>query len=158
VGAGSNAGPHFYLGQGEPDRRSPGAALRPVISSKPWAITNRVMRTCQSLFVPIALATASCSQASAVTPDPRNDVDCSVLAFYFNGLGQHRGAPASVQRSLAKVDGWYVQKVQVLTQGRGIDPVRSRVEPRLEAVKKDPMNMRDAHMACAKRAIAEGLR
>lgn len=116
------------------------------------------MRTHRFLFAPLVLAIAACGQASAATPDPTNDVDCSVLAFYFKGLGEHTGAPAAQQRSLDKVHGWYAVKLQAINQAQGPAAIQARGEPLLEAVKKAPLSMTDAHMACAKRAIGEGLR
>jgi hypothetical protein len=101
---------------------------------------------------------AACSQASAATPDTSNDIDCSVLAFYFDGLAGHTGAPPSQKRATAAVHSWYSVKVQRISQERGAHAVLSRAGPVLEAVKQDPMNMRDAHKACAFRAVNEGLR
>jgi hypothetical protein len=115
------------------------------------------MRTHQFPILLISLAITSCSQASAAMPDPANDVNCSVLAFYFKGLGEPTGAKPSQQQSLARVHGWYSRKVQEISQEKGAEAVLSRAGPVLETVKKDPLAMRDAHMACAKRAIGEGL-
>jgi hypothetical protein len=116
------------------------------------------MRIRHWLVVPAASALAACGQASAAAPDTSGDIDCSVLAFYFNGLAEHTGAPPSQRRATQAVHEWYSIKVQKISREEGATAVLSRAGPVLETVKRDPMKMRDSHKACAVRAVSEGLR
>jgi hypothetical protein len=116
------------------------------------------MRIYDWLVVPAASALAACAQASAAAPDTSSDIDCSVLAFYFNGLAEHRGAPLSQRRATQAVHEWYSIKVQKISREKGADAVLSRAGPLLETTKQDPMKMRAANTACADRALNEGLR
>jgi hypothetical protein len=101
---------------------------------------------------------AACGQAFAATPDASHDVDCSVVAFYFTGLAEHMGADPTQQRAVAAVHEWYSTKVQAIAREKGGNEVLNRAGPVLEAVKRDPVNMRDELAACTDRAVNEGLR
>ena len=99
----------------------------------------------------------ACSQAVAATPDPSKDLDCSVITFYFSGLAKHRGAEVGEQQALASVFDWYRARVKGEAGAENGDAMLSRAAPILEAVKRDPMNMRDELAACTDRAVREGL-
>jgi len=110
------------------------------------------------LFAAASAGLAACSQANAATPDPSQDIDCSVVAFYFSGLAEHRGVEPAQKRALAAVHKWYSKKVQAIAKDEGANGVLTRAGPVLEAVKRDPMNMRDELAACTDRAVNDGLR
>jgi hypothetical protein len=105
-----------------------------------------------------SMGIAACAQARAATPDPSRDLDCSVVTFYFSGLAKHQGANAEQQRAVAAVFEFYATKVRNIAKQEGANSVAARMEPLLEAVKRDPMNMRDELSACTDRAVNEGLR
>lgn len=112
----------------------------------------------RSLFAIACLsALAACGSASASTLDPSDDLHCSVVAFYFKGLAEHKGAPADQLRATAVVDGWYAAKVREIapTRWKDLDASLTEMAPILEAVKADPMAASDEHMACAKRATED---
>jgi hypothetical protein len=109
----------------------------------------------------VVLATSGllgCAQASAATPDPSQDLDCSVVAFYFNGLAKHKGAAADQHHALSTVNKWYATRLQAIAKKDGVESVLARTGPLLEAVKREPMEMRDELSACTDRALSEGLR
>src|SRR5688572_30180343 len=99
------------------------------------------MRIRRMLFLTLASAClVACAQASAANPDPSQDIDCSVVTFYFSGLAKHEGAEAAQQRALSAVSKWYAAKVETLAKQNGANQVLNRAGPLLEAVKRDPMN------------------
>ncbi len=101
---------------------------------------------------------AGCAEASAATPDPSQDIDCSVVAFYFQGLAEHQGAPADQRHATGAVFKWYSARIQTVAKQEGADRVLSQAGPLLEAVKRDPRSMGDELLACTERAVKEGLR
>lgn len=92
-----------------------------------------------------------------VQVDSTNDVHCSVLAFYFNGLAEHRSAPRNQIRATKVVHEWYGAKMRRVAVERWDNwaEFAKETEPVLEAVKSDPAAMRDELLACTDRAIAE---
>ena len=100
---------------------------------------------------------AACSPASAVTIDPKNDVHCSVLTFYFHGLAVHDGASSTQIRAAKGLQDWYAAKLRSLSGGRYADPalMQREIGPVLDTVKANPDAMRDAARACVSRAAAD---
>jgi len=115
------------------------------------------MQTQRMLLVALAsVGLTACGQANASTPDVSQDVDCSVIAFYFTGLAQQMGVNPTEQRAVAAVHAWYSTRVRAIAS-EDANEVLSRAGPILEAVKRDPANMRDEMAACTDRALNEGL-
>jgi hypothetical protein len=100
---------------------------------------------------------AACSPASAVTIDPRNDVHCSVLAFYFHGLAVHDGASNTQIRATKGLQDWYTAKLRAHASGRYADPalLQRELGPILDTIKANPDSMRDAARTCVSRAAAD---
>ena len=117
------------------------------------------MQTQRILLVALAsVGLTACGRANAATPDVSQDVDCSVVAFYFTGLAQQMRVEPTQQRAVAAVHDWYSARVRAMASQEGANEVLSRAGPILEAVKRDPVNMRDEMAACTDRAVNEGLR
>ena len=116
------------------------------------------MRASKMALALTALGLAACAAANATPFDGDDDVHCSTIAFYQQGLAEHVGAPADQRRATKAVHEWYAAKVRAIAAKDGLDSLQRRVEPVLEAVKRDPQSSREAMLRCADRAIAEGLR
>lgn len=97
-----------------------------------------------------------CGQTAAKV-DPRDDVHCSVLAFYFHGLAKHENVPLQQIRATEGLHDWYAAKMRAKAGKRLQDfAVMDReVTPLLDAIKADPAAMRDEARACADRAAAD---
>ena len=120
----------------------------------------RVMKTNMRIALwtaPLSVILSGCSSASAATVDPKSDVHCSVLAFYFHGLAKHEGAPADQVAATKGLHDWYAIKMKEVAGERFKDAAvfLREVEPILDAVKADPLSMRDEASACADRAAAD---
>jgi len=100
---------------------------------------------------------AACSPATAVTIDPKNDVHCSVLTFYFHGLAVHDGASNTQIRATKGLEDWYAAKLRSHSGGRYADPtlLQRELGPVLDTIKANPDAMRDAAKACVSRAAAD---
>ena len=100
---------------------------------------------------------SACSPSRAVALDPKNDVHCSVLAFYFNGLAAQVGAPDRQLRASKGLHDWYAAKMKIASAGRFSDPavLQAELGPLLEEVKADPLSAGDELQACADRAAAD---
>jgi hypothetical protein len=109
------------------------------------------------LSVLLSIALVGCSQANAKTLDPEKDVHCSVLAFYFHGLGEHRKMPEHQLRPARDLHLWYAAKLQAELGDRNDDPggFDREVGPLLEIVKADQLAARDELEACASRAASD---
>lgn len=105
-----------------------------------------------AILLPAVLG--GCGQATAAVVDPENDVHCSVLAFYFHGLAKHTQAPEKQVRAAKGFHDWYAAKLREVAGERFTDPAiyEKEVGPVLEAVKADPLAMRDEMFACIDRA------
>lgn len=114
------------------------------------------MRNGYRLF-PLCLLLTACGQANATRIDPKNDVHCSVLAFYFQGLAKHQGAPRKQQQATKGLHEWYAAKMRATAAERFKDlaGLEREISPLLEAVKADPKSMADKLGDCAKRAAAD---
>lgn len=99
---------------------------------------------------------SGCGGASAATLDPSDDVHCSVLAFYFDGLARHQGAPRDQLRATKVMHEWYAAKMRDVAVERWGDMAGFEKEagPLLESVKADPQAMADEMLACTDRAVA----
>ena len=99
---------------------------------------------------------SGCGAASATTLDPSDDVHCSVLAFYFNGLAKHQGAPREQLRATKVMHEWYAAKMRQIAVERWGDMAgyEKEVGPLLEGVKSDPKAMGDEMLVCTNRAVA----
>lgn len=110
------------------------------------------------LLVSLASALLSaCSSAGAATVDVKNDVHCSILAFYFHGLAKHERAPEDQIRATRGLHDWYAEKARVSSGRRFSDlkVMQAEVEPILETIKADPNSMRDEYRGCADRAASD---
>ena len=108
----------------------------------------------------LSLASAflsACASAGAVTVDAKNDVHCSILAFYFHGLAKHERAPEDQIRATKGLHDWYAEKMRASSGERFSDLkiMKAEVEPVLETIKADPVAMRDEYSSCADRALAD---
>jgi len=114
------------------------------------------------LFIPsfavLASVLAGCTPAEAITPDASNDVDCSVIAFYFNREAARLGVPEDQQRATAAVHAWYSKRVHEIEAERGLQAIEKRADPLLVRLNRDPASMLPASSACAERAVRAGLR
>lgn len=109
------------------------------------------------LAILLATISGGCGQATAAAVDPKNDVHCSVLAFYFHGLATHTQASEKQVRATKGLHDWYAAKMKEVADERFKNPafLQNEVGPVLEAVKADPLAMRDEMSACAERAAAD---
>lgn len=98
-----------------------------------------------------------CGRAAATTIDPADDVHCSVVAFYFQGLTEHAGAPSDQRHAVKALQEWYSAKMRQVAVERwgGLAAAERELAPLLDAVKSDPVAMRDELLACTERAIAD---
>ena len=108
-------------------------------------------------LVPLSLLLTACGEADATLIDPRNDVHCSVVAFYFHGLAKHEGAPADQQHATKVLHEWYAAKMRREAGERFKDwqNFEREISPLLEAIKAKPTAMTDELDACLDRAIAD---
>ncbi len=100
---------------------------------------------------------SACTSASAVSIDPKNDVHCSVLSFYFHGLAKHNQAPSKQVFATKRLQDWYAIKMRSAEGGRYSNPtvMQSEIGPILKTIKADPLSMLDEVKACADRAVVE---
>lgn len=99
---------------------------------------------------------AACSEAAGATIDTTSDVDCSVVAFYYNGLAAHQGAPADQQGATRVIHEWYAAKLRDIVVKTGdAQAVLAKAEPVLNAIKRDPKGMAGNLKNCADRAIGD---
>lgn len=100
---------------------------------------------------------SSCGQANAATLDATDDVHCSVLAFYFQGLAKHHGFPAKQQKAANGLHDWYAAKIRSIAKERWGDMsgFEKEVAPLLQTIKSDPLAMSDEFLACTERAAAD---
>ncbi|MEG3124589.1 hypothetical protein [Sphingomonas sp. GB1N7] len=105
----------------------------------------------------IAMGLCACTSANAVTIDPKNDVHCSVLAFYFHGLAKHIDAPDEQVRATRGLQDWYARKMRSAEGGRYSNPavMQSEIGPIFETIKSNPLSMQDEAKACADRASTD---
>ena len=105
----------------------------------------------------VCMALTGCGQASAAAIDPRDDIHCSVLAFYFHGFAQHHGMPAAQIKAAQAVHDWYAARMRAVAGERWSDMASFEKEtaPVLETIKADPLAMRDEFAACTQRAAAD---
>jgi hypothetical protein len=87
--------------------------------------------------------------------DPSNDVHCSVLASYYDGLAKATNAPADQRRAMAALLLWYGGKAQRIDAERRDGSVLQEIKSVLTAIKKDPMAATDELTACADRATKD---
>lgn len=98
----------------------------------------------------------SCGEASGKTLDPARDLDCSVVAFYFNGLTQQIDMAADEKRAARVLHEWYAAKLRERAVEAGTaDTVLREAEPVLEAIKAAPGEATDELSVCAERALAD---
>lgn len=104
-----------------------------------------------------SLLVSGCGQATAATVNPADDVHCSTLAFYFQGLAKHHQAPLVQQRAITGMHEWYAAKLREVAAARWKEKSEAEAEigPILEKIKSDPLAMRDAMKECALRAQRE---
>lgn len=109
------------------------------------------------LIAAATIALCACTSANAVTIDPKNDMHCSVLSFYFHGLARHEGFSDKQVRAAKGLQDWYAAKIRSAEGGRYSNPaiMQSEIGPVLEAVKADPRSMLDEAKACLDRAAAD---
>ena len=109
------------------------------------------------LAVAVLIGLSACGPANAVPVDAKNNIHCSVLAFYFHGLAKHDGAPNKQIHAMKGLQDWYAIKMRSDVGGRYFDPavMQSEVGPILATIKADPFSMRDEVVACADRAAAD---
>lgn len=105
----------------------------------------------------VCIALAGCGQASAAVIDPADDVHCSALAFYFHGFAEHHKFPAAQINAAKGVHDWYAARMRSVAKERWGDMAgfEKEVAPLLEAIKADPLAMRDEMTACTERAAAD---
>jgi hypothetical protein len=110
------------------------------------------------LLAPIIACTflGGCGTATAATLDPSDDAHCSLLAFYFNGLAEHQGAPRDQLRATKVLHEWYAAKIRQVAVKRWGDMsgYEKEMGPLLERIKSDPKAMGDELIACTDRAMA----
>jgi hypothetical protein len=110
-----------------------------------------------SLLV-LAPVLAACTQAQAITPDPDNDIDCSVVAFYFSSEAQRSSAPEDHRRATAALHAWYAKRVQEVAAQRSLPEIEKRADPLLAELNRDSASMREVAASCTERAVREGLK
>jgi hypothetical protein len=100
-------------------------------------------------------ALCACSNAGASTLDAGEDLDCSVVLFYFKGLAEHLGRPANERHATMVIHEWYGARIRKAAPERWSDEEAMLAEaaPILETIKAEPMAARDELMTCTERAV-----
>lgn len=111
----------------------------------------------KAAFFPAALAAflAACSNASAASVDPANDVHCYALASGFRITADSRKAAPEHLHATAVFEEWYGAKLDEAVRNRGADRATREAAPVIQAFETEFQALKAHYLACTERAASD---